>query len=49
MKEVRIVSLLRRGMYKEAEKEAHRKHVSYFDFCDLVKKFYVGQLSEEDI
>lgn len=49
MKAVRVASLLRRGMYKEAEKEAHRKHISYFDFCELVKRFYHGTLTEEDI
>lgn len=49
MKEVRTASLLRRGMYKEAEKEANRKHISYFDFCELVKRFYHGSLKEEDI
>lgn len=49
MKEVIVASLLRRGMYKEAEKEAYRKHISYFDFCELVKRFYHGSLTEEDI
>ena len=49
MKEIIAASLLRRGMYKEAEKEAHRKHISYFDFCELVKRFYHGSLTEEDI
>lgn len=49
MKAVRVASLLRRGMYKEAEKEAHRKHISYFDFCELVKRFYHGTLTEEDL
>ena len=49
MKEIRVASLLRRGMYKEAEKEANSKHISYFYFCELVKKFYHGPLKETDI
>lgn len=49
MKEVIAASLLRRGRYKEAEKEAYRKHISYFEFCELVKRFYHGLLTEEDI
>ena len=47
MKEIIVASLLRRGMYKEAEKEAYRKHISYFDFCELVKRFYHGSLTED--
>ena len=49
MKEVIAASLLRRGRYKEAGKEAYRKHISYFEFCELVKRFYHGLLTEEDI
>lgn len=49
MKEIIVASLLRRGMYKEAEKEAYRKHIGYFDFCELVKRFYHGSLTEKDI
>lgn len=49
MKEVRVASLLRRGMYKEAERETNRKHIGYFYFSELVKKFYSGSLKEIDI
>ena len=43
---VQVASLLRRGQYKRAEREAFRRRINYFDFTELVKKFYKGSVDD---
>lgn len=46
---LQVASLLRRGQYKRAEREAFRRRINYFDFTELVKKFYKGSTSEIEL
>lgn len=43
---VQVASLLRRGQYKRAEREAFRRGINYFDFTELVKRFYKGSIDD---
>lgn len=43
---VQVASLLRRGQYKRAEREAFRRGINYFDFTELVKRFYKGTIND---
>lgn len=43
---VQVASLLRRGQYKRAEREAFRRGINYFDFTELVKRFYKGFIDD---
>lgn len=46
---VQVASLLRRGQYKRAEREAFRRRINYFDFTELVKRFYKGSIDDIEL
>lgn len=46
---VQVASLLRRGQYKRTEREAFKRGINYFDFTELVKRFYKGSIDDIDL
>lgn len=46
---VQVASLLRRGQYKKAEREAFRRRINYFDFTEMVKRFYKGSIDDIEL
>lgn len=44
-----VASLLRRGQYKKAEREAFRRRINYFDFTEMVKRFYKGSIDDIEL